>query len=78
MRDGMGLFASKAYCGSIPLRLGDVGVCSAGPSLRSLGKLGGGWGFRAVRDGMGLWGSGLLRRGLPAGWIRIPMAGPWL
>jgi hypothetical protein len=45
------LIASKARCGPIPLRLACLGR-SAGSVLRSLRRLGGGWGFRALREGL--------------------------
>jgi hypothetical protein len=48
---GVLLFASKARYGPIPLRLG-VFWRSAGSVLRSLRRLWGGLGFRAVREGM--------------------------
>jgi len=53
---GILVFASKARCGPIPLRLG-VFWRSAGSVLRSLRKLGGGRGFRAVREGILLFAS---------------------
>ena len=53
---GILLFASKARCGPIPLRLG-VFWRSAGSILRSLRRLWGGWGFRAVREGFLLFAS---------------------
>ena len=48
---GILLFASKARCGPIPLRFAYLGR-SAGTVLRSLRRLWGGWGFRAVREGI--------------------------
>jgi hypothetical protein len=50
------VIASKACCGPIPLRLG-VFWRSAGSVLRSLRRLWGGWGFRAVREGFLLFAS---------------------
>ncbi len=53
---GILLFASKARCGPIPLRLG-VFWRSAGSGLRSLRRLWGGEGFRALREGILLFAS---------------------
>jgi hypothetical protein len=50
LREGIVVIASEARSGPIPLRLACLGR-SAGSVLRSLRRLGGGLGFRAVREG---------------------------
>jgi len=45
------VIASKARSGPVPLRFAYLGR-SAGSGLRSLRRLGGGWGFRALREGL--------------------------
>ena len=52
MREGVGVFASKARSGLTPLRYGFL-VGSAASGLRSLSRLCGGLSFRAVREGVG-------------------------
>ena len=52
LREGVGVFASKARSGPTPLRYGFL-VGSAVSGLRSLSRLWEGLRFRALREGLG-------------------------
>jgi hypothetical protein len=67
VREGFLVFASKARCGPIPLRLAYGVLRGIGPALA--GKLGGGMGFsRCARRGEGDRFQCLLRPGPAAAW----------
>ena len=63
---------------------GWLGLGFAGPSLRALRRLWGGWGFRAVREGRGLFASKACSGSVPLrpwGWVVVvglALGGAWV
>ncbi|MEY4325413.1 MAG: hypothetical protein RIS24_1584 [Verrucomicrobiota bacterium] len=73
-RGGSGCRRSYARSGPIPLRFGVFGR-SAGTVLRALRKLGGGWSFRALREGFLLFASKARCGPIPLRWAYLVLRG---
>ena len=69
MREGMGLIASSACSGPIPLRCDFLGLRGIGPALaeEALGRMG----FRAVREGFLLFASKARCGPIPLRWVAL-------